>query len=120
MVIGLITGSFEHLHLGDIASINEAASRCDVLIVGLNTDSWVIRKYGECNVPWHDRAANIKSLPSVADVIYFNDDDNTVSYAIQKVRKRYPTEPIMFMARDIKDIKNIPELTEPGIEFVPV
>ena len=39
MVIGFTSGSFDVFHAGHVDYLEEARSRCDVLIVGLNSDA---------------------------------------------------------------------------------
>ena len=69
-------GCFDVLHAGHIALLQHAASRGDVLVVGLNSDASVKRLKGESR-PIHDqnaRAAVLMALRCVDAVAIFEDD----------------------------------------------
>jgi mannose-6-phosphate isomerase-like protein (cupin superfamily) len=57
----------------------------DHLVVGLNSDAWLTRKKGRPFMPFEERAAIIKELSCVDEVIGFNDDDGTACNAIGQV-----------------------------------
>ena len=78
----LVTGGFDPLHSGHIAYFKEAKKLGDQLVVGLNSDDWLTRKKGRPFMPFEERAAIIKELACVNDVIRFNDDDDTARNAI--------------------------------------
>ena len=78
----LVTGGFDPLHSGHIAYFKAAKELGDKLVVGLNSDAWLTRKKGRPFMPFEERAAIIKELACVDDVIGFNDDDDTARNAI--------------------------------------
>jgi len=55
--IVLVTGGFDPIHSGHIAYLKTAASMGDTLIVGLNSDKWLIRKKGKSLMPFKERQA---------------------------------------------------------------
>tara|TARA_B110000503_G_scaffold92351_1_gene139270 strand:- start:2516 stop:3295 length:780 start_codon:yes stop_codon:yes gene_type:complete len=81
----LVTGGFDPLHSGHIAYFKAAKELGDHLVVGLNSDEWLTRKKGQPFMPFEERAAIIKELACVDEVIGFNDDDNSACAAILKV-----------------------------------
>jgi cytidyltransferase-like protein len=78
----LVTGGFDPLHSGHIAYFKAARELGDHLVVGLNSDAWLTRKKGRPFMPMQERAAIVKELECVDEVITFNDDDNTACLAI--------------------------------------
>jgi cytidyltransferase-like protein len=83
--IVLVTGGYDPLHSGHIAYFKAAKALGDHLVVGLNSDDWLTRKKGRPFMPFEERAAIIKELACVDEVIGFNDDDNSACAAILKV-----------------------------------
>ena len=82
MKVVLVTGGFDPLHSGHIAYFKAAKDLGDHLVVGLNSDAWLTRKKGRPFMSIHERAAIIKELECVNEVMTFNDDDNTACLAI--------------------------------------
>ena len=78
----LVTGGFDPLHSGHIAYFKAAKELGEHLIVGLNSDEWLTRKKGRPFMPFEERAAIIKELACVDDVIGFDDGDDTARNAI--------------------------------------
>ena len=81
----LVTGGFDPLHSGHIAYFKAARELGDHLVVGINSDAWLTRKKGKPFMPIEERAAIVKELGCVDEVIAFNDDDNTACLAIGQV-----------------------------------
>lgn len=81
----LVTGGFDPLHSGHIEYFKAARELGDHLVVGLNSDAWLTRKKGRPFMPFEERAAIIKELSCVDEVIGFNDDDGTACNAIGQV-----------------------------------
>jgi len=81
----LVTGGFDPLHSGHIAYFKAARELGNHLVVGLNSDAWLTRKKGKPFMPFEERAAIVKELGCVDEVIGFDDDDNTACLAIGQV-----------------------------------
>lgn len=72
--IVIATGGFDPVHRGHIEYFQEAATFGE-LIIGLNSDEWLVKKKGKNFMDWDERAAIIKEFRSVTDVIDFEDDE---------------------------------------------
>jgi len=74
-VVGFTNGCFDLMHLGHLYSFLQARRECDVLMVGVNSDSSV-KSYKGPNRPIQDeqtRAMLVASLPFVDYVVVFSD-----------------------------------------------
>jgi cytidyltransferase-like protein len=113
MKVVLVTGGFDPLHSGHIAYFKAAREIGDHLVVGLNSDAWLTRKKGRPFMPWEERAAIIKELSCVDEVIEFEDDDQgSACGAIAKIlsTKGNGWKIILANGGD-RNISNIPEYT---------
>jgi D-glycero-beta-D-manno-heptose 1-phosphate adenylyltransferase len=74
--ISFTNGCFDILHEGHIASLTEAASHADLLIIGLNSDDSVKRLKGESRPVNNEnsRALILASLSMVDAVVIFSED----------------------------------------------
>ena len=81
----LVTGGFDPLHSGHIEYFKAARELGDHLVVGVNSDDWLTRKKGRPFMPFEERAAIVKELACVDEVIGFNDDDDSACKAIGQV-----------------------------------
>lgn len=85
MKVVIVTGGFDPLHSGHIAYFKAARELGEHLIVGVNSDAWLTRKKGKPFMPFEERAAIIKELGCVDEVIGFNDNDDSACAAITQV-----------------------------------
>ena len=85
MKVVIVTGGFDPLHSGHIEYFKAAKELGDHLVVGVNSDAWLARKKGRPFMPFEERAAIIKELECVDEVIGFNDDDDSACKAIGQV-----------------------------------
>ncbi len=108
--IVLVTGGFDPVHSGHISYIRAARELGDVLIVGVNSDSWLVRKKGEPFMPLDERGAIIEEFKSVDAVIVFNDADGTAVDAIKQVLELYPEDEVFFANGGDRTLDNIPEM----------
>jgi len=74
--VGFTNGCFDILHVGHVAQLEDAKSRCDRLIVGLNTDASVKRNKGEGRPvnSEDDRARLLLALKAVDAVVLFDEE----------------------------------------------
>ena len=108
--IVLVTGGFDPVHSGHIAYFKAARELGDVLIVGVNSDSWLVRKKGEPFMPLDERGAIIEEFKSVDVVIVFDDSDGTAIDAIKQVLDLYPEDEVLFANGGDRTLDNIPEM----------
>jgi len=116
----VITGGFDPLHRGHIEYINAARELGDILVVGVNSDEWLVRKKGRSFMPFEDRISIIQSLQGVDYAIPFNDRDNSAIDAISWARRVYPDHHIIFANGGDRTADNIPEMgvNDDNISFV--
>jgi len=108
--IVLVTGGFDPVHSGHVSYIRAARKLGDALIVGVNSDSWLVRKKGEPFMPLDERGAIIEEFQSVDAVIVFDDSDGTAIDAINQVLELYPEDEIIFANGGDRTLDNIPEM----------
>jgi len=117
MSIIILSGGFDPVHSGHIFLMEEAKKLGDILIVGLNSDEWLVRKKGKAFMPFNERKAIISAMGCVDAVHAFNDDDGTARELLENVKAKNPNEKIVFANGGDRTDKNIPEMDVPGIEF---
>jgi cytidyltransferase-like protein len=118
MKIVLVTGGFDPLHSGHIEYFKAAKTLGDELIVGINSDEWLIRKKGRPFMPWTERNTIVANLDTVDATVKFNDLDNSAVDAIRKVKELYPEAHIIFANGGDRTRDNIPEMVFDDVEFV--
>lgn len=118
--IVLITGGFDPLHSGHIAYFKAAKTLGDILIVGLNSDDWLVRKKGAAFMPWNERLCIINNLSMVDEVYTFDDDDESAKHFIQQARAHYPNAELIFANGGDRTKDNIPEMdvVDSNLSFV--
>lgn len=114
----LVTGGFDPLHSGHIAYLNAARKLGDMLVVGVNSDTWLAHKKGQAFMPSTERIAIIENLKMVSHCILFDDSDGSAREAICNVKAMYPNSKIIFANGGDRTEQNIPEMSEPDVEFV--
>ena len=116
--IVLISGGFDPLHSGHLAYIKAARKLGDKLIVGLNSDDWLVRKKGKNFLPEKERYSIISSIRYVDGCILFNDTDDTAIEAIKNVKMLYPYSQIIFANGGDRTKENIPEMIFDDVIFM--
>ena len=108
--IVLVTGGFDPLHSGHIEYFKSAKKLGDLLVVGINSDSWLSRKKGAPFMPEQERNGIVKNLSMVDRTIFFNDRDGSAKEAIRDLRALYPSDKIVFANGGDRTQENIPEM----------
>jgi len=88
MPIVAVSGGFSVIHYGHIRLIKEASKHGDVIVI-LNSDEWLKRKYGSVVVPYYQREEVMFNIKGVLDVIQADDDDNSVCKTLAKLKPDY-------------------------------
>ena len=119
--LAVVSGGFDPIHEGHIAMINAAQHACphvfDNVIIGLNSDKWLINKKGYYFMNYQERAAVLSSIKNVREVIDFDDSDGTAIDLLNKVKKQYINHEIVFLNGGDRTKENIPEMSVEGITF---
>ena len=117
--IVLVTGGFDPLHSGHIAYFRAAKQLGNLLVVGVNSDAWLIRKKGRAFMPWDERMTIVKNIKDVDSVLEFNDDDGSAKQAIKLARQTWPDHKIVFANGGDRTDANIPEMEfqDANLEF---
>lgn len=92
----VISGGFDPLKRGHINLFRSAERLGYKIILGLNSDEWLVQNNGKVNMCWADRSHILRSIKYIDEVIHFNDLDGTAVDLLTKVKQLYPTMKIAF------------------------
>jgi len=110
MKIGIISGGFDPIHSGHINYIRAAKKMCDFLVVGVNSDAWLVRKKGRAFMPFKERLQILKAMHDVNYATEFNDEDGSAYDVIEKAAAMFPEGELIFMNGGDRTKANIPEM----------
>lgn len=109
--IVIVTGGFDPLHSGHINLFKSAAKLGSRLIVGINSNKWLLRKKGYIFQAFSERKLIISNLNMVNEVISWDDKDDTAIGAIEIILKKYQEKyKIVFANGGDRINNNTPEL----------
>ena len=121
--IVLVTGGFDPLHSGHISYFESAKALGDELWVGVNSDTWLVRKKGRPFMPFTERTNIIKNLKMVDQVLGFEDDDvGSSNRCIERILELTGMDTKIIVANGgDRNAGNIPEVIKygnhPRVEF---
>jgi len=113
----VITGGFDPLHIGHLDYIRAARNLGNILVVGVNSDEWLVRKKDRPFMPFEERVEIVSSLRDVDYAIPFNDADGSARDAIAWAKRAYPDDTIIFANGGDRTAHNIPEMDVPDVIF---
>lgn len=118
--IVVISGGFDPLHSGHIEYLRAARRLGDELVVGVNSDPWLVRKKGKAFLPYEERAVILSECRSVTHVIGFDDNDGSAKHLIKLILEEFPDAEIVFANGGDRTSENIPEMEieDPRLSFV--
>lgn len=116
----VISGGFDPLHSGHIAYLRAARALGDELMVGVNSDAWLVRKKGKAFLSFEERITIISECRSVTHVAEFNDDDGSAKNLIKGALESFPDAEVIFANGGDRTSENIPEMEieDPRLSFV--
>ena len=80
MIFGFTCGSFDLLHAGHIAMLEEAKSKCDYLKVGLQTDPTIDRSHKNSPVQsMYERWKQLKAVKFVDEIIPYDTEEDLLN-----------------------------------------
>ena len=119
MNIIVVSGGFDPIHSGHIEYLKSAKEYGDKLIVALNSDNWLEKKKGKPFMTFHERKSILEAIQYVDEVIDFKDDKTgSCIKALEKIKKLYPDDKVLFANGGDRNLENIPEMSVAGIEFL--
>ena len=85
----VMSGGFDPIHKGHLRMFREASWLGHHVVIGLNSDEWLIRKKGKPFMEFEERKEIIEGFKYVNQVIPFDDSDDTARSLIHQVRATY-------------------------------
>ena len=116
--IVVVSGGFDPIHSGHIAYFKAAKALGDQLVVGINSDEWLIRKKGKAFMPIHERQAVVQSIKYVDYVIRFDDNDDSAILLLKLVKQTWPNDKIIFANGGDRNESNNREISVEDVKFV--
>ena len=107
--IMILSGGFDPVHKGHVRMFKAAKNMAYKVIVGVNSDNWLVRKKGKAFMNFSERAEIIKAFEYVDEVMPFNDDDETAMNLLVAVQRLYPQCSLAFGNGGDRTDKNTPE-----------
>ena len=92
----MFSGGFDPLHDGHIEMFKEARNNYDKVLVGLNSDDWLVRKRVELLCRLMYEALYSIRVNTLMKFFLFDDSDNTANMAIQYALDKYGNNLITF------------------------
>ena len=117
MKIAVVSGGLDPIHHDHINMMQTARNRADMLIVGLNSDEWLIRKKGMAFQDFRTRFSIVSNLKFVDEVLSFDDRDDTACDLLKTIKHYYPNDEIIFCNGGDRYSGNVPEQSVEGISF---
>ena len=96
-IISIVSGGFDPIHPGHIMMMKDCLKFSDYLVVGVNSNNWLIKKKGNFFMDIKHRIYVIENLSVVNEVMEFDDDEKgSASNLLIKVREKFNNNKIIF------------------------
>lgn len=107
--IVVLSGGFDPVHEGHIAMFRDASTKYDRVIVGVNSDDWLIRKKGKAFMTSSARKTVLEAISYIDTVVEFDDSDNSAIDLLRRVKHTFPGSKITFGNGGDRSSGNYPE-----------
>ena len=96
-IISIVSGGFDPIHPGHIMMMKDCLKFSNYLIVGVNSNKWLINKKGNYFMYIQHRLYVVSSLNVVNETMEFEDDDKgSANNLLIKIRNKYSNDKIIF------------------------
>ena len=96
-IISIVSGGFDPIHPGHIMMMKDCLKFSNYLIVGVNSNKWLINKKGNYFMDIQHRIYLVSSLNVVNETMEFEDDDKgSANNLLIKIRNKYSNDKIIF------------------------
>ncbi len=96
-VISIVSGGFDPIHPGHIMMMKDCLKFSNYLIVGVNSNKWLINKKGNYFMDIRHRIYVVSCLNVVNETMEFEDDDKgSANNLLIKIRNKYSNNKIIF------------------------
>ena len=96
-IISIVSGGFDPIHPGHIMMMKDCLKFSNYLIVGVNSNKWLINKKGNYFMDIQHRLYVVSSLNVVNETMEFEDDEKgSANNLLIKIRNKYSNDKIIF------------------------
>jgi cytidyltransferase-like protein len=106
----VLSGGFDPMHIGHLRMIQESANMAQIVVVGVNSDEWLMRKKGYVFMPCEERLEMVQGTRGVSKAMEFDDNDNSACDLLRRVRSLWPNFKVAFANGGDRTSDNIPEI----------
>lgn len=107
--IMILSGGFDPVHKGHVRMFKAAKNMARKVIVGINSDAWLVRKKGKAFMNFAERAEIVNAFKYVDEVMMFSDLDETAIELLTHIQRLYPNCSIAFGNGGDRTDSNTPE-----------
>ena len=90
----ILSGGFDPVHKGHVRMFKAAQAFPAHVAVGLNSNSWLIKKKGKPFMDWEERREILDAMSCIDEVYPFNDDDDSACDLIRIISEKYSSEEV--------------------------
>ena len=90
----ILSGGFDPVHKGHVQMFKDAKAFPAAVVVGLNSDRWLIRKKGKPFMDWDERKEILDVMSCIDSVHSFNDDDDSACDLIRIISEKYNSDKV--------------------------
>ena len=96
MKIAIVSGYFDPINPGHLEIFSAAKNLADKLIVILNNDGQLLKKYKKVTFTQQERKSFLKKIPEIDEIVISIDKDPSVKETLRKISKKYSKEKLIF------------------------